>query len=149
MRRICNLHVTDDVTVTKSDEWRKVLLIPHSLMLARNSTRSPTCKSDFRCINHQPTRNLERRDCRTVEASRKRLNRPLSDVYKVLRDHVQLYSRKQKIRCPWRRKAFYICKCSLCVRNCLGIQGPLHLSMVMDGSNCGPRLKYCTYTSIR
>ena len=49
--------MTDDVMLIRSDEWREVRLILHSFLLGKDSTHSPTHKSDCRCMSHQHTQN--------------------------------------------------------------------------------------------
>ena len=102
-----NLHVTDDVMLIRSDEWREVRLIPHSFLLGRDSTHSPTYKGDCRCMSHQDTQNYE-------EETREVLRLPGSES--IVPFLTQLHTTglriaafaEAKIRCPWRRKAVYI-----------------------------------------
>ena len=49
--------MTDDVMLMSSDEWREVGLIPHSFLLGKDSSHSPTYKSDCRRMSHQHTQN--------------------------------------------------------------------------------------------
>ena len=73
----------------------------------------------------------------SVEAARKRINRPLSEAityYEVT--YSCIHGGKNSL--PVVKESGLHRKCSLCVSNCLGIQGPTLFHG--DGSNCGPRL---------
>ena len=89
---------------------------------------------------------LWRRDSRSVEAARKRINRPFLTQLHTTRSRIAAFT-EAKNSLPVEKESGLHRKCSLSVSNCLGIQGPTLFHG--DGSNCGPRLKYCTYSSLR
>ena len=107
MRSAGNLQVTADVMLIRSDERREVRLIPHSFLLGKDSTHSPTYKSDCRCMSHQHTQNYGEETREVLRLPGSESSVPFLTQLHTTGLRIAAFT-EAKNSLPWRRKAVYI-----------------------------------------